>query len=332
MNSIQTIPSQQDGNPTDFPPPPTFDISVVIPVKDERETIQPLYERICQTLETLGEKFEIVWIDDGSTDGSFEIMRRLYESDERVRAYRFRVNYGKSPALAAGFKQARGKIIVTIDADLQDDPAEIPRLLEKLGEGYDLVSGWKKNRKDPFSKRIFSRIFNAAVSHASGIGLHDINSGLKCYRREVLDQVHLYGEMHRFLPVMASWYGFRTAEVEVTHHPRRSGRSKYGGERLIKGFLDFGTVMFFTYYVQRPSHLFGRIGLTIGSLGFFLFWTGLFTILYGWNAMGGIEIAFSLISILIGFQCLSLGLMAEMLTFLHRREEPSYYINERLER
>lgn len=308
------------------------EISIVIPVKDEKSTIAPLYETICQTLDALGEHFEILFIDDGSVDGSFDEMRNLFEKDPRVRAYRFHVNHGKSPALAAGFEFARGDIIVTIDADLQDDPTEIPRLLEKLGEGYDLVCGWKKDRQDPFSKRFFSRIFNQVVARASGIELHDFNCGLKCFRREVLNQVRLYGEMHRFLPVMAGWYGFKAGEVVVTHHPRRSGQSKYGGERIVRGLLDFSTVMFFTNYVQRPSHLFGRIGVSIGLMGSILFFLSLIAIFYGWRILGEIGLILSAAAALISFQCVFLGLMAEMLTFLHRREEPSYYINDRLER
>ncbi len=183
-----------------------------------------MYEQICASLDPLGEDFEIIFIDDGSVDSTFETIREIHEQDARVRALRFRVNYGKSPALAAGFEASRGNIILTIDADLQDDPSEIPRLLEKLGEGNDMVSGWKKQRNDPMSKRLFSKVFNAIVSRSSGISLHDFNCGLKCYRREVIEQVRLYGEMHRFIPVMAGWYGFRVAEVPVTHHPRRSGK------------------------------------------------------------------------------------------------------------
>ncbi len=307
------------------------DISIVIPVKDERDTIRTLYEKICTTLTEIGEQFEIIFIDDGSMDDSFEIMRELHEKDSRVRALRFRCNYGKSPALAAGFEITRGKIVVTIDADLQDDPTEIPRLLEKLGEGYDLVSGWKKNRRDSLSKRLFSKVFNYVVSRASGIPLHDFNCGLKCYRREVLDQVRLYGEMHRFVPVMAGWYGFKIAEVAVTHHPRQSGTSKYGSERVIRGFLDFGTVMFFTRYVQRPSHLFGRIGISVGFFGFIAFLISLIFIWYGQIEVGGIVLATSIVLAMMGFQSIFLGLVAEMLTFLHRREEPPYFVNERLD-
>ncbi len=307
------------------------DLTIVIPVKDERETLRPIYDKICETLNSIGESFEILFIDDGSTDGSFEVMRELHEKDSRVRALRFRCNYGKSPALAAGFKSAQGQIIVTIDADLQDDPTEIPRLLEKLGEGYDLVSGWKKNRHDSLSKRLFSKIFNYVVSRTSGIPLHDFNCGLKCYRREVIDQVRLYGELHRFVPVMAGWYGFKIAEIPVTHHPRRAGKSKYGSERVIRGLLDFGTVMFFTRYVQRPSHLFGRIGVTIELFGALAFLISLILIWFGTLEAGGIALAVSIILALMGFQSIFLGLVAEMLTFLHRREEPPYFINKRLE-
>ncbi len=307
-------------------------LTIVIPVKDEQETIKPLYEGICQTLDVLGEKFEIIFIDDGSTDDSFREMESLYQTDPRVRIFRFYVNNGKSPALAAAFEHARGNIVVTIDSDMQDDPAEIPRLLEKLGEGYDLVSGWKKNRQDPFFKRLLSKIFNKVVSKASGIMLHDFNCGLKCYRKEVLDQVRLYGEMHRFLPVMASWYGFRISEVEVTHYPRRCGKSKYGGERIIKGLLDFGAIMFLSYYVQSPAHLFGRIGLSLGLIGFLMLFCSLGAFIAGLTVASGVALAVGLTAALISFQCFSLGLMAEMLIFLNRRRESSYFINERLER
>jgi len=309
----------------------SLDVSVVIPAKDERDTLLRLYEQICASLEPLGKTFEVIFIDDGGSDGSFAVMRELHEKDPRVRALRFRVNLGKSPALAAGFAACKGNVILTIDADLQDDPSEIPSLLKKLDEGYDLVSGWKQNRRDPFSKRLLSKIFNFVVSRASRIPLHDFNCGLKAYRREVLEKLQLYGEMHRFVPIIAGWYGFRITEIPVTHYPRRSGRSKYGNERLLRGLLDFSTVMFFTRFVQRPSHLFGRIGISFGFLGTILFLAGLVLIRYGIPVMGGTVMAAGVFLGLMGFQAFFLGLMAEMLTFFHRREEPSYFINERLD-
>jgi glycosyltransferase involved in cell wall biosynthesis len=278
----------------------------------------------------MGDPFEIVFIDDGSTDASFEIMRELHEKDPRVRVLRFNANHGKAPALAAGFTEARGRIIVTIDADLQDEPAEIPHLIEKLNEGYDLVSGWKKDRHDPLEKRLFSKFFNYVVARASGIPLHDFNCGLKCYRTEVLERVHLYGEMHRFVPVLAGRYGFRIGEIPVTHHPRTSGRSKYGMERILRGFLDFGTVMFFTHYVQRPSHLFGRLGLTVSFLGLIVLVLCLIFMSNNWFNAGGIALAISIVLFLMGFQAIILGLIAEMLTYMLRGNEPPYFINERL--
>lgn len=332
MNNNQSPNPDVDRNDSSDASATRPNLTIVIPVKDEQGTIKPLYEGICKTLDALDEKFEIIFVDDGSRDDSFKEMKSLYEADPRVRIFRFYVNYGKSPALAAAFEHARGNIVVTIDSDMQDDPVEIPHLLEKLGEGYDLVSGWKKNRQDPFSKRLFSKIFNKVVSKSSGILLHDFNCGLKCFRKEVLDQVKLYGEMHRFLPVMASWYGFRIGEVEVTHHPRCCGKSKYGGERIIKGLLDFGTIMFFSNYAQSPLHLFGRIGLSLGLIGFLLLFCSLGTFLAGSTVVSGVALACGLAAALISFQCFSLGLIAEMLTFLHRRRESSYFINERLER
>lgn len=307
------------------------DLSIVIPAKDEQETIRPLYEALCGTLDPLGERFEIIFIDDGSVDETFDRMSRLHGEDPRVKVLRFYVNRGKSLALAAGFDVAQGTVVITIDADLQDDPTEIPRLLSKMGEGYDLVSGWKKNRADSISKRIFSRVFNYVVSRASGIPLRDFNCGLKCFRREILDRVKLYGGMHRFIPVLAGWYGFRIAEVPVTHHPRRAGKSKFGLERIWRGLLDFATVMFLRFYAQRPSHLFGRVGLIAGGLGFLVFLAGLIGIAIGHWTVGGMSLAVGVILFFLGLQTLFLGFSSELLTFLHRRDEPFYFINERLD-
>lgn len=306
-------------------------ISIVIPAKDERETLAPLYEQICAVLEPLGDPFEIIFIDDGSTDGSFEIMKGLHEKDPRVRVIRFRVNYGKSPALAVGFESARGEYVVTMDADLQDEPAEIPHLIDKINEGYDLVSGWKKKRNDPLSKRLFSKVFNYVVSHSTGIKLHDFNCGLKAYRRVVVKNVTVYGEMHRYIPVLAGWYGFRITEIPVTHHPRKAGRSKYGSERVIRGLLDYATVMYITQYRQRPSHLLGRLGLTIGFFGFSAFLVSLVLLWYGLLEAGGIALSTAIFLSVLGYLSFMLGLIAEMLAFNRRKNEPQYYINERLD-
>jgi glycosyltransferase involved in cell wall biosynthesis len=232
-------------------------ISVVIPVCNERATVAPLCRSLAQVLPP---PYEILFIDDGSTDGTWEELLQLHEAG-RVRVIRFRRNFGKTPALEAGFAASRGDVLFTMDGDLQDDPQEVPRFLEKLQEGYDLVSGWKKDRKDPIGKIIASRIFNAAVRCASGITLHDVNCGFKAYRGELARCLPLHGEMHRFTPVLAHAMGYRVAEIAVTHHPRRYGRSHYGFTRLLKGFLDLATVILLTRYADRPSHGFGLAAL-----------------------------------------------------------------------
>lgn len=306
-------------------------LSVVIPAFDEEKTLRPLYERICAALDPLEKPYEIILIDDGSQDGSYEIMRELHESDSRVRVLRFWRNAGKSPALAAGFEAARGEVVFTIDADLQDDPAELPRLMEKLDEGYDLVSGWKKDRKDPWMKLALSWVFNRVVARYSGISLRDFNCGLKAYRREVLKPLFLYGEMHRFIPVLASGYGFRITELPVKHYPRSAGRSKYGIERVWRGLLDFLTVIYFLRFGQRPAHLFGAIG-------FLLIFAGAITMLaspvaYFWfSGMAAALLFFGgALGAGIGVKMVFLGLLAETLVSAIHRWRPSYYINERLE-
>jgi glycosyltransferase involved in cell wall biosynthesis len=228
-------------------------ISVVIPVHNEQATIAPL----CRALrQVLPEGHEILFVDDGSTDGTWREISELHRAG-CARAIRFRRNFGKTLALQHGFAAARGEIVFTMDGDLQDDPAEVPRFLAKLGEGYDVVSGWKKRRRDPLGKVLASRLFNAVVSLACGVRVHDVNCGFKAYRAEVARNLRLHGEMHRFTPVLAHAMGFRVTEIVVTHHPRRHGRSHYGLARLFKGFLDLITVVLVTRYGDRPSHGFG---------------------------------------------------------------------------
>jgi glycosyltransferase involved in cell wall biosynthesis len=236
-------------------------ISVVVPVYNEEESLRPLYQALTAALARLGQSYEIVFVDDGSRDGSFATLEALHTQDQRVRVIRFRRNFGKTPALVAGFSHVRGDIVFTMDADLQDDPDEMAKFLEKLDEGYDLVTGWKYPRHDPISKTLPSFFFNRMVGVATGVRLHDINCGFKVYRREVLEDVKLYGELHRFVPVLAHERGFRVTEVKVRHHKRKFGKSKYGARRFLRGFLDLMMVVFLMQYLQTPLRLFGAIGL-----------------------------------------------------------------------
>ena len=308
------------------------EISVVVPLLNEEENIEPLYQALRETLEGLDKGYEIVFIDDGSTDNSYEVLERLYAKDqEHVRVIQFRRNFGKTAALASGFNQARGEVIVTLDADLQDDPGEIPKLLGPLEEGYDLASAWRRYRKDPLSKTLPSRIFNGVVCALTGVRLHDLNSGFKAYRREVAQGVKIYGELHRFIPVLAHWRGYRVGEVEVVHHPRRYGRSKYGLSRLGRGFVDFLVVLFLTYYLRRPLQLFGAIGALLFATGFGI---GLYlTVLWffgqgiGWRPLLFLGILF----IIVGVQLISIGLLGEMIRNFAYQPEEEYSVRRVLE-
>jgi hypothetical protein len=251
-------------------------LSFVIPIKDEQETIRELHRRIKDTVAGLGRAFEIVFVDDGSEDRSWSIVRSLVESGvSRVRGIRFRRNLGKAAALAAGFHAARGEVVFTLDADLQDDPREIGRFLAKLAEGYDVVSGWKRVRHDPWHKVLPSRVFNAVLSAVSRTRLHDHNCGFKCYGANVVKELSLYGEMHRMIPALSAIRGFRSTEIEVTHHPRQFGRSKYGVKRFVRGFMDMITVGFLQNYRERPLHLLGGVALTLAALGLLAITAGL---------------------------------------------------------
>lgn len=245
-------------------------ISVVVPVMNEEKNIQPLYMALAAQLDELEKPYEIIFVDDGSTDNTFQELKRLYEEHRGiVRVIRFRRRFTKTPALVAGFSRCRGEIVFTMDGDLQDDPKEMPRFLEKIDEGYDLVTGWKFPRLDPLSKTFPSRIFNWLVSVMTGVHLHDINNGFKAYRREVIDDeyVKLYGEFHRFVPVMAHWRGYRVAEIKVKHHPRQFGVSKYGARRFARGLIDLLNVLFLTSFLRTPLRLFGPLGFITFFLG-----------------------------------------------------------------
>jgi dolichol-phosphate mannosyltransferase len=291
-------------------------ISVVVPVYNEERSVALLYEELQAALDPVGE-WEVVYVDDGSTDGSFAALTRLHAAHENVRVVRLRRNFGKAAALAAGFGQAAGEVIVTIDGDLQDDPAEIPHLLAKLDEGFDLVSGWKAKRRDPWARRAFSRVFNFAVGVVSGVHLHDMNCGLKAYRASVVRGLPLYGELHRFLPVLAHQRGYRIAELPVNHRPRAHGRSRYGFERYLRGFFDLLTVSFIGRYRHRPLHLFGGLGL-LTILGGSICLVYLTLLKAQGHAIGNRPLLIlGVLLVVVGIQLLSIGLIGEMITSLH---------------
>ncbi len=244
--------------------------SIVVPVYDEEQSLPLLYDQLTAQLRALGQPYEIIFVDDGSRDGSFKVIQELHRKDPAVKAIRFRRNFGKTPALMAGFQRSRGEIIFTLDADLQDDPVEIPAFLAKLDEGYDLVSGWKFPRLDPITKTLPSKVFNKMVAVTTGVTLHDMNCGFKAYRREVIEDLRLYGELHRFIPVIAHWRGFSVTEIKVHHHPRRYGVSKFGARRFARGFLDLLTVLFLTTYMRTPLRLFGSLGVILLLAGFLI--------------------------------------------------------------
>ncbi len=308
-------------------------ISVVVPVHNEGRTLRLLYEELQAALDPLGRDWEAVFVDDGSTDDSFAALTRLHSESGNVRVVRLRRNFGKASALAAGFAQAGGEIVVTIDGDLQDDAAEIPRLLAKLDEGFDLVSGWKTRRRDPLSRRLLSRVFNSVTSWMTGIRLHDMNCGLKAYRSEVVRGLRIYGELHRFIPVLAHYRGYRIAELPVHHRAREHGRSRYGIERYLRGFLDLLTVSFIGRYRHRPLHLFGGLGLLLTLVG-------IATLLYLTvvKALGQAIgqrplLTLGVLLVVVGLQFFSLGLISEMITSHHEerwgdRERSELHVDE----
>lgn len=298
------------------------DLTVLIPLYNERDNLKPLFEKIESVLEGLTSDWEVVFVDDGSTDGSFEVLEELRAASPRVKLIRFGRNFGKSAALDAGFQLARGGRIVIMDADLQDDPAEVPALLEKLDEGFDLVSGWRVDRRDRPVKRYTSRVFNRVTSTLTGIKLHDFNCGLKAFRREVIRSVPLHGELHRYIPVLAYWKGFRVTEVKVRHHPRVSGESKFGIYRFFAGLMDMITVMFLTKYSKKPLHLFGGVGLIVFFMGFLInaYLFGIYILGYGFRVRPLLFLGVLLM--MIGFQLISTGLLGEMMAIsLHRGKE-----------
>jgi glycosyltransferase involved in cell wall biosynthesis len=304
-------------------------LSFVIPLLNEEGSLEALHEAVTQAVESLPFSYEMVFVDDGSTDHSPEILQNLFHQDrEHVRVIQFRRNFGKMAAMTAGFARVRGEIIVTMDADLQDDPSELPKLLAKLEEGYDLVGAWRADRQDPLSKRLPSKFANLTVSTLTGIPVHDINCGFKVYRREVLQDLKLYGELHRYIPVLAHWKGFRIAEVPVAHHPRQHGHTKYGFGRLGRSYVDFLSVLFLTTYLKRPMHLFGMAGTVVALIGtvIMLYLAALWLIEggIGWRPL----LFFGITALVVGIQLISVGLLGEMLRNISFRAEDEYSIRQ----
>jgi len=292
-------------------------ISVVVPLLNEERSLEPLYHEIANALEPLDQDFEVVFVDDGSTDGSLALLSRLHDELPNVVVVHLRRNFGKAAALQAGFLEARGEFIVTIDADLQDDPAEIPKLLAKLDEGFDIVSGWKTRRNDPLTRRLFSRIFNWSTGAISGVHLHDVNCGLKAYRADVLQGMRIYGELHRFIPVLAVYRGYRVAEIPVNHRARVHGRSRYGPERYLRGFFDLLSVTFMGRYRYRPLHLFGGVGLLMGAVGFVILLYLSVEWFWGQGIGGRPLFTLGVLLMVVGVQFVSLGLLSELITSQH---------------
>jgi glycosyltransferase involved in cell wall biosynthesis len=315
---------------------PVTTLSFVIPVMNEENNVRPLYERLAAKLTQLKMRFEVIFVDDGSTDQTFLELQKLHQEHPMVvEIIGFRRNFGKTPALVAGFSHCRGDVVFTMDGDLQDDPEEISRFLEKLDEGYDLVTGWKFPRLDPITKTFPSRIFNGLVSHFTGMRLHDINCGFKAYRREVLEDIHLklYGDFHRFIPVIAHWRGFRVAEIKVHHHPRTSGISKFGGKRFARGLIDLMTILFLTSSLHTPLRFFGRMGFWTFLLGLFI---DVFVVIRSFVTEEPIHnqpLLFAGILLLIfGFLFLLIGLLAEMIRYYAFEPGEEYSIKREITR
>jgi glycosyltransferase involved in cell wall biosynthesis len=292
-------------------------LSIIVPLFNEERSLEALYREISAALEPEAHEYEVIFVDDGSTDGGLAVLTQLHSEADNIVVVHLRRNFGKAAALQAGFLEARGDVVVTIDADLQDDPAEIPKLLAKLDEGFDLVSGWKTRRNDPWTRRLLSRVFNWTTAVVSGVRLHDVNCGLKAYRAEVLRGLRLYGELHRFIPVLASYRGFRIAEIAVNHRPRQHGRSRYGLNRYLRGLFDLLSVTFMGRYRHRPLHLFGGIGLVLGFAGFVCL-AYLTVIKIGGAGIGHRPLlTLGVLLVVVAIQLVSLGLLSELITSQH---------------
>lgn len=309
-------------------------ISVVIPAYNEEENIPILYEKLKRVLENLGEDYEIIFVDDGSTDRTYEVLKEIAQRDKKVKVIRFRRNFGQTAALYAGFEHAKGDVIITMDADLQNDPEDIPRLLEKMKEGYDIVSGWRKERKDPFfSRKLPSMIANWIISKVTGVYLHDYGCTLKAYKAEVAKSFRLYGDMHRFLPALAKRFGAKITELPVKHHPRLYGKSKYGIGRTIRVILDIFLVKFLNEYITKPLYVFGSVGLILFGIGFLIgLYLTVLKVFFGQDIGTRPLLILGVLLVLSGVQLISTGIIAELIvrTYYESKGEKPYIIQEKI--
>jgi len=313
----------------------TPDLSIIIPLLNEAGNLDLLHQKLTEALQPLNRPYEIIFINDGSVDGSAEILEALFQRDAAVQVIHFRQNFGKTAGLIAGFRHSRGQILITLDADLQDDPDEIPAMLNKLNEGYDMVAAWRYHRQDPIDKTWPSRVFNWGVSTFSGVHLHDFNCGFKVYRRAITERIPLYSDFHRFVPVLAAGQGFKVTELPVQHHPRHSGVSKYGAGRTIRGLMDFITVLFLLNYLRHPLRFFGLGGLAMFGLGSLI--EGYLAFLWALRAVGAAEIGpigtrplftVGILAMILGIQLFSTGLLGEMLRYFSFKPEQEYAIEK----
>jgi glycosyltransferase involved in cell wall biosynthesis len=306
-------------NKRNFQTKKILDLSIVIPIHNEEQNILPLFSILSNVLASLNNNYEIIFIDDGSTDNSLSILQTVFEENNSVKVIQFSKRFGKAAALQKGFQYAKGNIIITLDADLQDDPHEIPKFIKKIYEGYDLVSGWKYIRHDPLTKTLPSKIFNIVTSFMTKIPLHDFGSGIKAYRKEVVKSINIYGELHRYIPILAYDKGFKIGEIKVKHHPRLKGVSKYGFARYFRGFYDFLTVLFLTKYNKKPLHLFGSLGLLFLLAGLLInIYLSILKILG--EGIGTRPLLFlGILLMIVGIQFISTGLVCEMITRMNHK-------------
>jgi glycosyltransferase involved in cell wall biosynthesis len=320
-----------------------MDLSIVVPIYNEIECVEILCQTLYKTLHTIERNYEVVLIDDGSTDGTWEKLIDLSKNYQHLRLIRLRGNFGQTAAMSAGFMESKGDVVITMDADLQNDPADIPLLLERIDRGVDVVSGWRKNRQDPFlNRKLPSKIANSIISRITGVPLHDYGCTLKAYRRDVVQDIHLYGEMHRFIPALASWVGATIDEAVVTHHPRKFGQSKYGISRTLRVILDLFTVKFLLRYSKGPMQIFGKVGILFGGIGL-LMMAGMIVANLSYH-MFGTQLASLLVKrpfwimtafmlIFFGIQFVGMGFLAELQirTWHESQDKPIYVIKERVE-